>query len=197
MARSMRMRIYSTVVMALAAGCAVHWDVETYASPGADVASRDTWFWKGGDFGSASQIEPAAIAAAETLVRAAVTEELTRKGYREAPTADAADLVASYQVSGMTRTSVDETPRIGAPSPNTVLSPGEMQPPPPASSVPREVSVRDGSVILFLDDPRTDKLAWRGEVSEQIRAGSPEQAGRIIAQMVREIAKEVPARKGR
>jgi hypothetical protein len=196
MARGMRMRIYWTTVMALAAGCAVHWNVETYAAPGADVASHDTWFWKGGDFGSASQIEPAAIAAAETLARAAVTEELTRKGYREAATAGAADLVASYQVSGMTRTTVDETPRIGAPSPNTVLSPGEMQPP-PASSVPREVSVRDGSVILFLDDSTADKLVWRGEVAEQIRAGSPEQAGRIIAQMVREIAKEVPARQGR
>lgn len=183
-------------VVAMAAGCAVHWDVETYAVPGADVSSRETWFWKGGDLVGAAQIEPAALAAADAYVRAALAEELTRKGYREAASADAADLVASYQVSGMRRTTLDETPRIGAPSPNTVLSPAEMQPP-PASSVPREVSVREGSVILFLDDPALGKLAWRGEVAEQIRASSPEQAGRIIAQMVREIAKEVPARKGR
>lgn len=189
-------RITWVAVVAMAAGCAVHWDVETYAVPGADVASRETWFWKGGDFGGASQIEPATIAAADSNVRAAVTEELARKGYRESASAEAADLIASYQVSGMTRITVDETPRIGAPSPNTVLSPGEMQPP-PASSVAREVSVREGSVILFLDDPKLGKLAWRGEVAEQIRAGSPEQAGRIIAQMAREIAKEVPARKGR
>ncbi|HET7204677.1 MAG TPA: DUF4136 domain-containing protein [Steroidobacteraceae bacterium] len=190
------MRITWVALVAMAAGCAVHWDVETYAVPGADVASRETWFWKGGDFAGAEQIEPAVIAAAESHVRAAVTEELTRKGYREASSAEAADLVASYQVSGMRRFVVDETPRIGAPSPNTVLSPSEMQPP-PASSVPREVSVREGSVILFLDDPRLGKLAWRGEVAEQIRAGSPEKAGRIIAQMAREIAKEVPVRKGR
>jgi hypothetical protein len=38
------------------------------------------------------------------------------------------------------------------------------------------------------------KLVWRGEVADQIRAGSPEQTGRIIAQMAREIAKEIPAR---
>ena len=189
-------RITGMAVVALAAGCAVHWDVETYAVPGADVASRETWFWKGGDFVGSSQIEPATIAAAQSYVRAAVTEELTRKGYREAASADAADLVASYQVSGMKRTTLEEMPRIGAPSPNSVLSPAEMQPP-PASSVPREVSVREGSVILFLDDPRIGKLAWRGEVAERIRAGSPEQAGRIIAQMVREIAKELPARKAR
>ncbi len=188
-------RITAIAGLALAAGCATHWDVETYAVPGADVASRATWFWKGGEF-VGSEVEPAAISAADAYVRVAVTEELARKGYREAASAEAADLVASYQVSGMKRTTLDETPRIGAPSPNTVLSPAEMQPP-PASSVPREVSVREGSVILFLDDPRLGKLAWRGEVAEQIRAGSPEQAGRIIAQMVREIAKEVPARKTR
>jgi len=50
---------------------------------------------------------------------------------------------------------------------------------------------------VFLDDPKLNKLAWRGEVAEQIRASSPEQVARIIAQMAREIAKEVPARSGR
>ena len=74
----------------------------------------------------------------------------------------------------MRRFVVEDTTRVGAPSPNTVLSPSEMQPP-PASSVPREVPVREGSVIVFLDDPKLGKLAWRGEVAEQIRASSPEQ----------------------
>jgi hypothetical protein len=184
-------------LVALSGACAVHWDVETYAVPGVDVTQRATYFWKGGDFVAAAQIEPAAIAAAEVQVRAAVAEELASKGYRETPSVDGADLVASYRVSGMQRFVVDATPRVGAPSPNTVLSPSEMQPPPPASTVPREVRVREGSVILFLDDPRAGKLAWRGEVAEQIRAGSAEQAGRIIAQMAREIAREVPARSGR
>jgi hypothetical protein len=69
--------------------------------------------------------------------------------------------------------------------------------PPPASSVPREVPVREGSVIVFLDDPKLGKLAWRGEVAEQIRASSPEQTARIIAQMAQQIAREVPARAGR
>ena len=185
----------AALVATLVTGCAVHWDVETYAVPDANVASRQTYFWKGGDFASASEIEPAAVAAAESQVRSAVTEELSRKGYRETSSAEDADLVVSYQVSGMRRFVVEDTTRVGAPSPNEVLSPSEIQPP-PASSVPREVPVREGSVILFLDDPKLGKLAWRGEVAEQIRAGSPEQAGRIIAQMARAIASEVPARAG-
>jgi len=68
----------AALVATLVTGCAVHWDVETYAVPDANVASRQTYFWKGGDFASASEIEPAAVAAAESQVRSAVTEELSR-----------------------------------------------------------------------------------------------------------------------
>ena len=182
-----------TTIVALVAGCAVHWDVETYAVPGGDVGSKQTWAWKGGEFVGSARIEPGTVSVAEAAVRAAVREELSRKGYRELGPDDGPDLLVSYRVSGMQRFVLEETPRIGAPSPNTVLSPSEVQPP-PASSVPREVAVREGSVILFLDDPRAGKLAWRGEVAEQVRAGSAEQAGRIIGQMAREIAREVPVR---
>ena len=187
---------WAAVVAASVAACAVHWNVETYAVPGADVSSRQTYYWKGGDFAAAAQLDPATVATAQAQVRQAVIEELTRSGYREVEVADGADLVASFQVSGMRRFVVEDDTRIGAPSPNTVLSPGEMQPP-PASSIPREVPVREGSVIVFLDDPKLNKLAWRGEVAEQIRASSPEQTARIIAQMARAIAREVPARASR
>ncbi len=176
-----------------ATGCAVHWDVDTYASPGTTVATANTFYWKGGDYATAAQLEPAAISIAEGLARTAVVEELARKGYVEVPAATGADLVVSYQVSGVRRFVTNETPRIGAPSPNTVLSPSEIQPP-PASSVPREIRVREGSIVLFVDDARLGRLAWRGEVAGEMRAGSPEQAARIVAQMAREIAKEVPAR---
>jgi hypothetical protein len=182
------------VVVALA-GCAVHWDVDSYAAPEGNVAGRQTYFWKGGDYAAAQQIDPTLVQYADAQVRAAVTEELRRKGYTEATAANSADLVVSYQVSGIRRFVSEDTTRVGAPSPNTVLSPSEMQPP-PASSVPREVTVRDGSVVLFLDDVKLGKLAWRGEVSTEVRAGSSEQTARIIAQMAREIVKAVPARAG-
>jgi hypothetical protein len=88
---------------------------------------------------------------------------------------------------------LDETPRVGAPSATTVLSPAEIQPP-PASSVPREVQVREGAVVMFIDDGASGRLLWRGEVAGETRAGSPEHLSRIIAQMMLEIAKEVPVR---
>lgn len=194
MTRSGKFIRASLLAAVATAGCAVYWQVDTYAAPGLDVASRATYFWKGGDYAAARQIEPAVVASAEHQVRGVVTQELQRKGYTEAASAAAADLVVSYQVSGMRRFVSDETPRIGAPSATTVLSPSETQPP-PASSVSREVTVREGSVILFFDDTKLGKLAWRGEVAEEVRAGSSEQMARIIAQMAREIAKEVPPRR--
>lgn len=191
----MEFRAFTVLLAALvgtATGCAVHWDVESYHSPETSVASRQTFFWKGGDFATAAMPDPAVIAATEAHVRSNVVAELNRKGYREMPAATGADLVVSYQVSAVRKFVVDETPRIGAPS-TSVLSPSEMQPP-PASAVPREVAVRDGAVIMFVDDGQSGRLLWRGEVAGETRADSGERLSRIITQMMLEIAREMPAR---
>lgn len=176
-------------------GCAVHWDVETYQSAGADLASHETFFWRGGDFATAAMPSAATASATEALVRRDVVAELTHRGFREVPDAKGAGLVISYQVSAVPRFVSDARPRVGAPSANTVLRPSEIQPP-PASTVPREITVREGAVIMFIDDGATGRLLWRGEVSGETRAGSPEHLSRLIAQMMVEIAKEVPARQG-
>lgn len=176
-----------------ATGCAVHWDVNAYQAPGANVPALATFYWKGGDFASAAMPSLAITAATEARVRSSVVAELVRKGYREAPAAAGADFVVSYQVSAVTRILTDERPRIGAPSATTVLSPGEIQPP-PASAVPRDISVRNGSVVMYVDDGPSGRLLWRGEVAGETRAGSPEHLSRIIEQMMLEIVKELPPR---
>jgi hypothetical protein len=194
----MGLRTAALLLAALAGvttGCAVHWDVDSYQSPGADIPSRETFFWKGGDFATAAMPSPAIAATTEAHVRSSVVAELVRKGYRETATAAGADYVVSYQVSAVSRFVADETPRIGAPSATTVLSPSEIQPP-PASTVPREVTVREGAVVMFVDDGASGRMLWRGEVAGETRAGSPEHLSRIIAQMMVEIAKELPARPG-
>ena len=194
----MRLRTAALLLAALAgvaAGCAAHWNVDSYQAPDADVPARQTFFWKGGDFATAAMPSPAIAAATEAHVRSSVVAELVRKGYRETATAEGADVVVSYQVSAVSRFVEEEAPRIGAPSATTVLSPGEIQPP-PASTISREVAVREGAVVMFVDDGASGHLLWRGEVSGETRAGSPEHLSRIITQMMVEIAKELPARPG-
>jgi hypothetical protein len=169
--------------------------VESYQFPGGNVASHETFFWRGGDFATAAMPSAETATATEALVRKDVVDELTRRGYRELPDAKGAGFVVSYQVSAIARSVVEERPRVGAPS-NTVLRPSEIQPP-PASAAPREMNIREGAVVMYVDDGATGRLLWRGEVSGETRAASPEHLSRLIAQMMLEIAKEVPARAAR
>ena len=187
-----RFAVWAAVV-AVATGCASQWRVDTFAAPEGNVASRQTFAWKGGDVATSQYLEPEVLQSVEAQVRTAVVEELRRRGYSEVATPAEADLLVSYGVTGMRRFVAEDNTRIGAPSPNQVLRPGAIQPP-PASSVPREIALREGTVTLFIDDVKLDKLVWRGEVAAEIRSGSAEHTGRTIAQMTREIARNVPAR---
>jgi hypothetical protein len=190
-----RMAFAWVAALALLAGCATHWDVDSFEAPEGKVASHRTFFWQGGEFGSPGSIHPKMVASATTEMRTAVTTELTRKGYSEVETAATADMIVSFQVAGTQKFVLSDEKRIGAPSATTVLSPSEIQPP-PASSVPRELRMRDGSVLVFIDDRASGRLIWRGMVTAETRSGSTEQAVRLISQMAHEIAKEVPARAG-
>jgi len=190
-----RMAFVLAGTLAMLAGCAAHWDVDSFEAPESNVAAHRTFYWKGGEFGSPGALNPNMVASATTAVRNAVTAELTRKGYAEVSTATGADMLVSFQVAGSQRFVVSDERRIGAPSATTVLSPSAVQPP-PASTVPREMRVRDGSVIVFIEDGASGRLIWRGTVTAETRSGSTEQAVRLLAQMAHEIAKEVPARAG-
>lgn len=182
------------VAAALAVGaCAAPWRVDTYKAPGAEVAAHETFLWRGGEFVTGSLVEDDLTREAAMMIRAAVVRELAARGYREVASAGAAALHVGFRVTGVRRAVLEETPRIGAPSPNTVLSPGEPQPP-PASAVPREITVREGSVIVYIDDARSARTLWRGEVATEFRAGSAWQAARRVAEMARGIAQQVPPR---
>jgi hypothetical protein len=190
-----RMAFVGMATLALLAGCATHWDVDSFEAPEGNVAARKTFFWKGGEFSTPGTPNPDLVAAGTTAVRNSVTAELTRRGYVEVATAAGADMLVSFQVAGSQRFVLSDERRIGAPSPTTVLSPSAIQPP-PASAVPREMRVRDGSVLVFIEDGASGRLIWRGMVSAETRSGSTEQAVRLISQMAHEIAVAVPARAG-
>jgi hypothetical protein len=190
-----RMAFVGVATLALLAGCATHWDVDSFEAPEGNVAALKTFYWKGGEFSTPGRIDPVLVESGTTAVRNAVTAELNRKGFAEVSTATGADMLVSFQVAGSQRFVLSDERRIGAPSATTVLSPSAIQPP-PASAVPREMRVRDGSVLVFIEDGASGQLIWRGSVTAETRSGSTEQAVRLITQMAHEIAVAVPARAG-
>lgn len=188
-----RRTVLAALACAALGGCVSPWSVETYEPPGARVAARDTFFVAGGELGTPSMIDPELRARVDASVRAVLAAELARKGYAPAAAPQGAGMLVSYQVAGQRRLVPSEERRIGAPSPNDVLSPSAVQPP-PLSELPRDHLVREGTVILLAEDPAGGGLLWRGLVRAEMRAGSPEESVRAVTDMFRQIALEFPAR---
>jgi len=183
------------LVLAALAGCASPWSVDSFEAPDAGLAARGTYFIKGGDLGTPISVEPGVMQRLDEALRATLRDEFGRKGYAEAPDAATAQLVVSYQVAGTRKFVMADDRRVGAPSPNSVLSPSSAQPP-PLSSVPREQTVREGTVIVFVDDPASGHLLWRGMISAETRTGSSDETIRTVTDMARHIVQEIPARAG-
>ena len=188
------LRWLAIAAVTLIAGCVAQWTVDRYEAPEANLAARRTYFLKGGDLGSPTALDHDVASRLDAAMRSTITTELGRKGYVEAAAATA-DLVVSYQIAGSRKFVTPDERRIGAPDPNTVLSPSEVQPA-PLSTLPREQAIRDGSVIVFVDDPASGKLIWRGLVASETRVGSTEDLVRLIEGMTRSILGEFPARPG-
>jgi len=186
--------LFALAVAALA-GCASPWTVDSFEAPEAAVATRSTYFIKGGDLGTPTGVDAGASAGLDAALRSTLRTDLGHKGYTEVADAAGAQLIVSYQVAGTRKFVIADDRRVGAPSPTTVLSPSEMQPP-PLSSVPREQAMRQGTVLVFVEDPATGKLLWRGMISAETRIGSTEGAIRTVADMAHHILQEFPARAG-
>jgi hypothetical protein len=182
--------------LATLAGCASSsWDIDRFEAPEANIPAQRTFYWQGGEIGTATPIDADAKTAADSAIRQTVTDALVHKGYEQVRDPAGAQLVIGYQISGTRRFQMSDDRRVGAPSPTTVLSPSEVQPP-PASTMPREMLIRDGSVMVFANDPATGKLIWRGLVTAELRVGSKEEGVRLINDMVRHIVEGFPARAG-
>jgi hypothetical protein len=186
-----------TMVMlgAALAGCASPWTVDRFEAPEANVGARSAFFLKGGELGSTTGIAPELTTSVDAAVRSAITAELGRKGYQEVADAASAQMIVSYSVAGTRKFVIADDRRVGAPSPTTVLSPSEVQPP-AASALPREQSMREGTVAVFVDDPASGRLIWRGLITAETRLGSSEAVVRTIADMAHHITQEFPARAG-
>jgi len=180
-----------TVVIA---ACAAAWTVDKFEAPEARLSARRTYAWTAGDFGMPNDIDPAIVARADRAVRAAVEAELARKGYVPVPDPASADMHVSYQVAGQRRFVIADDRPVGASAATEAMTPGAAPMPPASSQLPREQTVRDGTVIVFIDDPATKRLVWRGLISAETRVATTEGAIEQAASMAREIASEIPAR---
>jgi hypothetical protein len=189
------LRWLAVVAVVVVTGCVAQWTVDRYEAPEANLAARRTYFLKGGELGAPTAPEHGVADRIDAAVRSTITAELGRKGYVEAAPVATADMIVSYQVAGSSKFVSSDERRIGAPDPNTVLSPSEIQPA-PLSTLPREQAVRDGSVIVFVDDPASGKLIWRGLVTSQTRVGSTEDLVHLVEEMTRSILGKFPARPG-
>jgi hypothetical protein len=191
----MRPLLPALAALALLAACASSpWTVDSYEAPGADVAGQRSFVWRNGEVGAPLVKRPAVAADTQARLRAAITRELTLKGYVETTDAATADMVVSFQVSGARRFEPADQRRIGAPSPNEVLTPGNVRPP-PASELPREVSVREGNLMVFAEHPGSGQLLWRGAVNAEIRTSSLERTVDKVIDAGRYIAQRFPARR--
>ena len=180
--------------LALVAACAVNpWTVDSFEAPEAGVPAKRSFLYKPGEIAAPLLRQPAVAAGTEARMRAVIVEELLRKGYVEATDPAGADLVVSYQTSGTSRFVESDQRRIGAPSPDELLTPGNV--PPPAASEPSpEKTVREVAVVVFAEEPATGRLAWRGMVSVETRTSSTESLVREVVDMARHITQQFPAR---
>jgi hypothetical protein len=178
--------------LALLAGCAVNpWTVDAFEAPGTDMAGRSTFFMKPGDVAAPLVSRAEMGVRLESQVRAAIIEELQRKGYVETADAAAASMVATFMVAGTRKFVEPEERRVGAPSPNQVLMSGGI-PPPPASEMPPEKSVRTVSMVVYVDDPVKQSLMWRGLVETELRTSSTDMLLRSLSDIARHITQQVP-----
>lgn len=186
-------RWYAVASVAVLAACAVPLAVDTFAAPEVDLAGKSSFAWRGGEFATSEATQPDIAESAAARIREAVTAELVHKGFVETADAASADMLVSFQVSAVRRTVMPER-RVGAPLPSEVLTVGG-QPVPAASELPREQTVREGTVVVFVEDPASGRVAWRGLVNVETRAASSEARVRTVVETTRQIAREFPARR--
>ncbi len=190
----MRVRPLVTGVAIVLGACGTAWTVDKFEAPEAGFANRRTYAWKDSEFGLPAEVDPALLERAGKALRSTIDAELASKGYVPAANADSADMLVSYQVVGQRRFVIADDRPVGASAATEAMKPGTVPGAPPSSTLPQEQTVRDGTVIVFIDDPSSKRLIWRGLVSAEARVATTEGAIHQVTEIARQIAREIPGR---
>ena len=123
-------------------------------------------------------------------IRAAISSELQRKGYAEAAAGANPDLLLHYETAAAD-TLKSNPVRIGV----GVGGAGSNGAAGVGVSSPSHKSVREGTLVLSVIDPKRSAEVWNGRVSREIgKGGSPNAA--LIKSAVGELLKGFPSRAG-
>jgi hypothetical protein len=178
-------RPYSLVpIILLLAGCKSAPPVQSMKDPQANFSDFSTFAWAGP--GAQAGGQPSSIL--DNDIRAAITNELQRKGYAEAVAGANADLVLQFETAAADTTRSNPV-RIG-------VGMGSMGARGGASvgvSSPSSTNVREGTLILRAIDPTRNAEVWNGSVSRQLGRGGPPDAG-LIKSAVGDLLQEFPTR---
>jgi len=83
----------------VATGCETTWPVDSYEPAGAGLASKRTFAWTGGEFGTVAAVDPTVAASTDLHIRDAVVAGLVHRRYTQVADAKAADMLVSTRSS--------------------------------------------------------------------------------------------------
>jgi hypothetical protein len=164
-------------VLAVPAACTSPRRVDTETAPAADFSTRHTFAWQESAASHEPQPASADDEAVERTIRDTVVEQLSLKGFKEVQGADPDFLVSFHLVvTLMTEPELCVTRHLifnyqGAPAPPNDVEGCE------SDRMTSAATLRQGTLVVFVVDPRTRNLLWQGavvgaEVSRSNNTGS-------------------------
>lgn len=152
--------------------------------PQADFNAFKTFSW---DKGPQGQADDQPISILDRNIRAAITQELSQKGYAEASGGTSSDLVLQYETAAAEKLKSNPV-RIGigmgGVGGNGAAGVGV--------SSPSAKNVREGTLVLRAIDPARNAEVWNGRVSRELGKGGPPDPA-LIQSAVSDLLKEFPA----
>ncbi len=152
--------------------------------PQADFGTYTTFGWRT-DASADGSSEPTSLV--ETYIRAAIASEMQRKGYVEAPSGSAADLLLDYEAARADKTKSSPF-RIGI----GVGSYGSSGGASVSTSTQSVRNVSEGSLVVHAIDRARSAEVWRSRVSRELGKGNVEPE--VIQSVVAEVFSDFPAR---
>lgn len=172
------------IAITVAAGCvSTPPPPQSMRDPQADFNAFKTFAWDKGASGQPEQ----PISILDTNIRAAITQELSQKGYAEASGGASSDLVLQYETAAAEKLKSNPV-RIGI-GMGGVGSNGAAG---VGVSSPSAKNVREGTLVLRAIDPARNAEVWNGRVSRELGKGGPPDP-ELIQSAVSDLLKEFPA----